>query len=70
VISRLAKSIEGVLSSGRIKGSQPVILCSSNIRRYLRKIVERISSAIVVLSSAEIISTTNLDIMGMVKYEN
>ena len=70
VISRLAKSIEGVLSSGRIKGSQPVILCSSSIRRYLRKIVERISSAIVVLSSAEIISTTNLDIMGMVKYEN
>ncbi|HDH06252.1 MAG TPA: flagellar biosynthesis protein FlhA [Nitrospirae bacterium] len=70
VISKLAKSIEGVLSSGRIKGSQPVILCSANIRRYLRKIVERISSAIVVLSSAEIISTTNLDIMGMVKYEN
>ena len=70
VINKIVKSIEGVLASGQLQGSQPIILCSSNIRRFLRKIVERISSAIVVLSSAEIVSTTNLDIKGMVKYEN
>ncbi len=70
VINRLIKSIEKVLASGKLKGSQPVILCSSNIRRYLRKITERISSTIAVISSSEIISTTNLDIKGMLKYEN
>jgi len=70
VIHKIAKSIENVLATGQLQGSQPIILCSSNIRRLLRKIVERISSAIVVLSTAEIISTTNLDIKGMVRYEN
>lgn len=70
VINRLVKSIEKVLSSGKLRGVQPIILCSPNIRRYLRRIVERISSSIVVLSSSEIVSTTNLDIRGMLRYEN
>ncbi len=70
VISKLVKSIEKVLSSGKFRGMQPLILCSPNIRKYLRRIVERISSSIIVLSSAEIVSTTNLDIRGMLKYEN
>ena len=70
IINRLVKSIETVLSSGKLKGTQPVILCSANIRKLIRKIVERISSSFVVLSSAEIVSKTDLDIRGMVKYEN
>jgi flagellar biosynthesis protein FlhA len=70
VINKLVKSIESVLSSGKLKGAQPVILCSANIRKYLRRIVERISSSFVVLSSSEIVSTTSLDVRGMVKYEN
>jgi flagellar biosynthesis protein FlhA len=70
VINKLVRSIEKVISSTNLKGAQPIILCSANIRRYLRKIVERISSSLVVLSSAEILSTINLDIRGMVKYEN
>jgi flagellar biosynthesis protein FlhA len=70
IINRLIKSIEKILSSGRLKGLQPVILCSPNIRKYLRKVVERIAPSIVVLSSAEIISNANLDIRGMVRYEN
>jgi flagellar biosynthesis protein FlhA len=70
VINRLVKSIESVLSSGKLKGAQPIILCSANIRKYIRKIVERISSSFIVLSSSEIVSKTDLDIRGMVKYEN
>ena len=69
VINKLVRSIEKALASGKFKGIQPVILCSSGIRRYLRRVVERISSSIVVLSSSEIVSTTNLDIRGMLKYE-
>jgi flagellar biosynthesis protein FlhA len=70
IINRLAKSIENVLTSGSLKGAQPIILCSSGIRKYLKRIVERISSSLVVLSSSEILSSTNLEIRGMVKYEN
>ncbi|RJQ55756.1 MAG: flagellar biosynthesis protein FlhA [Nitrospiraceae bacterium] len=70
VINRLVKSIEKILSSGKLRGIQPVVLCSPNARKYLRRIVERISSSIVVLSSAEIVSTANLDIRGMLRYEN
>ncbi len=69
-INKIVKSIEGVLASGNLQGAQPIILCSPGIRRLLRKIVERISSTIVVISTAEIIPTANLDIRGMVKYEN
>ncbi len=70
IVGRLAKSIESILTSGRLRGSQLIILCSANVRRYLRKIVEGIAASIVVISSAEIIPSTNLDIRGMVKYEN
>jgi flagellar biosynthesis protein FlhA len=70
IINGIAKSVEKVLTSGKLKGAHPIILCSANIRKYLKKIVERISSSFVVLSSSEILSTTNLDIRGMVKYEN
>ena len=70
IVNGLARSIEKILTSGMLKGTQLVILCSSNVRRYLRRIVEGISNSIVVLSSSEIIPSTNLDIKGMVKYEN
>jgi flagellar biosynthesis protein FlhA len=70
VLNKLVKSVEKVLTSGLLKGAQPIILCSTNVRKYIRKIVERISSSLVVLSHSEIVPTTNLDIRGMVKYEN
>ena len=70
VLSKFVKSVETILTSGLLKGAQPVILCSTTVRKYIRKIVERISSSLVVLSHSEIVPTTNLDIRGMVKYEN
>ncbi len=70
VINRLVKSIESVLTSGKLMGAQPIILCSAGIRKIIRKIVERISSSFIVLSSSEIVSSTDLDIRGIVKYEN
>ncbi len=70
LINRLVKSIETILSSGKLKGAQPIILCSGSVRKYIRRIVERISSSFVVLSSAEVVPKTDLDIRGIVKYEN
>jgi flagellar biosynthesis protein FlhA len=70
ILSQLVKSVETVLTSGLLKGAQPIILCSTNVRKYIRKIVERISTSLVVLSHSEIVPTTNLDVRGMVKYEN
>jgi len=37
VINRLVKSIENILASGKLKGAQPIILCSANIRKYIQK---------------------------------
>jgi len=70
VIDKLVRSIEKVFASGKFKGIQPVILCSSDLRKYLRRVVERISSSIAVLSSSEIVSTTYLYIRGMLKHED
>ncbi len=70
IVNGLARSIEKILTSGMLKGTQLVILCSASVRRYLKRIVEGMSNSIVVLSSSEIIPSTNLDIKGMVKYEN
>jgi len=70
LITKLARSIEKVLRSGKLMDAQPVILCSASVRRYIRKIVERISSSIAVISSSEILPNTNLDIRGIVKYED
>jgi flagellar biosynthesis protein FlhA len=70
LIGRLSKSIEKFLNMGKLKGLQPIILCSANVRRYLRKIIERIAPSIVVLSTAEIVPATKLQTLGMVKYED
>lgn len=70
IVNKLAKSVEKAITSEKLKGLQPVILCSSNVRRYIRRIIERILPSIAVLSSTEVVSTANLDIRGIVKYDS
>ncbi|MBL7048054.1 MAG: flagellar biosynthesis protein FlhA [Nitrospira sp.] len=70
ILNKLVRSMESIMSSGKLKGAQPVILCSASIRKYLKKVAERISSSLVILSSSEIVPSTNLDVRGIVKYEN
>ncbi len=70
VISKLLKSFEKALVNGREKLLHPIILCSSQNRRYLRKIVERFLPSVVVLSNAEISHGVKLISVGMIAYED
>jgi flagellar biosynthesis protein FlhA len=70
VINKLSGAIEAALKGDRFKGLQPIILCSSHVRRFLRKITERFLPLIVVLSNAEISPSVKLYTLGVLKYED
>ena len=69
LVSRLVHGVEASLEGVRSKGAQPVILCSIQVRRFLRRLLEKFAPAIPVLSSAEVSSTAHISTVGMVKYE-
>lgn len=69
-VNKLMKSIEKAIKEGRFKGPQPVILCSSYVRRFLRKVIERFLSSISVLSTAEIPASVKLYNTGVLRYED
>ena len=54
----------------RMRAAQPVILCSTHVRRFLRKITERLFPSVAVLSNAEISPMAKLMTAGVVRYEN
>jgi flagellar biosynthesis protein FlhA len=70
IVSRLLKGIEKALRKDVLKGAQPIILCSAQIRRLVRKLMEKFLPSIVVLSNAEISPSAKLYTMGMVRYED
>jgi flagellar biosynthesis protein FlhA len=70
VVGRLLRGIEGCLDGVKAKGAQPVILCSLQVRRFLRRLLEKFAPSIPVLSSAEVSSSARIATVGMVKYEN
>jgi flagellar biosynthesis protein FlhA len=70
VVTKLMRTIETAMTGDRMRGMQPIILCSTQARRFLRKIVERFLPAIVVLSNAELAPTARLYTTGVLKYED
>ncbi|MBF0565286.1 MAG: flagellar biosynthesis protein FlhA [Nitrospirae bacterium] len=70
VVNRLVKGIEGFMEKDTMQGVQPVVLCSNQIRRFLRKIMEKFLPSVVVLSNAEIAPAARLYSLGVVRYEN
>ena len=70
VVTKLMRTIETAMAGDRMRGMQPIILCSTQARRFLRKIVERFLPAIVVLSNAELAPTARLYTTGVLKYED
>lgn len=70
VVGKLIKAVEASISSDKFRGVQPIILCSPQVRRFLRKIIERFVPSVVILSSAEIMPTAKLYTTGAVKYED
>jgi flagellar biosynthesis protein FlhA len=71
VINRLIRAMEKAFSStDALKISYPIILCSTQVRRFLRRITERFLPSAVILSSAEIAPSVQPYIVGVVRYED
>ncbi|MBI4620033.1 MAG: flagellar biosynthesis protein FlhA [Desulfobacterales bacterium] len=70
VVNRLMRAIETAITEGRFKGPQPIILCSTQVRRFLRKIIERFLPSLVILSNAEISPSVKLSTTGVLRYED
>jgi flagellar biosynthesis protein FlhA len=69
-MAKLIRALEKAIREDRFKGTQPIILCSPQVRRFLRKMTERFIPSLVVLSSAELAPTAKLNTTGVVKYED
>ncbi len=70
LINKLIKSIEKGITNGVFKGEYPIILCSSVVRRHVRKITERLLPSLVILSSSEIYDNAKIQVTGVLKYED
>ncbi|MBI5634178.1 MAG: flagellar biosynthesis protein FlhA [Nitrospirae bacterium] len=69
-VTKLVKGVEGAMGRDKLRGMQPVIVCSVHVRRFLKKIMEKFMPSVVVLSNNEISSSARLYTMGMVRYED
>ncbi len=71
-LGKLFRAIENAVSSvvERSKNIQPVIICSPFVRRFLRKLIERVIPSLVILSTAEILPSVKIYTTGMVRYED
>lgn len=70
VVNKLMRTVQTAITEGRFKGPQPIILCSTQVRRFLRKIIERFLPSVVILSNAEISSSVKLTTTGVLRYED
>jgi flagellar biosynthesis protein FlhA len=66
---KITESLKRNFEDGVRKGYQPVVLCSPSIRRYLKKLAERISGSIMVLSHSEVAPNTRVYSIGTLKIE-
>ena len=62
LLRRLGAEMERMMSSNHT----PVILCSPNLRRYVRKLTERVLPQLAVISLSEVPNTVSLKAFGMV----
>lgn len=67
VAQKILKSLHELVKKVTIKGEQPIILTGPVTRFYLRKLVEQISSDIVVLSYNELLPNVEVTSIGMVR---
>ncbi|MBW2651204.1 MAG: FHIPEP family type III secretion protein, partial [Deltaproteobacteria bacterium] len=65
LIQEVVSNLQKFVGTFTGKGLQPVILCSPNVRIYLRKILEKFFLNITVLSHNEITRDVNIKSLGM-----
>lgn len=60
ITDRISEGIKKAAEEGLSKGYQPILLCSPAVRRFLKRIAERVSNTIMVLSHGEIAQNTKI----------
>ncbi len=70
MVNKLIKGLEKLIDSDEFRGMQPIILTSVQVRRHIRKLMEKFLPSVIVLSNAEISSTGKLYTLGVVRYED
>jgi flagellar biosynthesis protein FlhA len=68
-IEKMTASMKTNFEQGLMKGYQPVVLCTPATRRFVRKMAERISGSLVVVSHAEIAAGTKVYSIGTIRVE-
>jgi flagellar biosynthesis protein FlhA len=66
---KINASMKENFESGLIKGYQPVVLCSPATRRFVKKMAERISAGLIVVSHSEIAPNTKVYSIGTIKID-
>jgi flagellar biosynthesis protein FlhA len=69
IVEKIIASIKESFESGLVKGYQPVILCAPATRRFFKKMAERISGSLMVVSHAEIVHGTKVYSIGSIKID-
>ena len=59
-VDKIVASMKENFENGLIKGYQPVVLCSPATRRFVKKMAERISGSLIVVSNAEVAPNTKV----------
>jgi flagellar biosynthesis protein FlhA len=67
IVEKIISSMKESFESGMMKGYQPVILCAPATRRFFRKMAERISNSLMVVSHAEIAPNTKVYSIGSIR---
>jgi len=70
LIQDLVDNLQKSVKTFTDKGLQPIILCSPNVRIYLRKILEKFFPNIIVISHNEITRDVNIKSLGMLAAKN
>jgi len=70
LIQEVVKNLQGFVKTFSEKGLEPIVLCSPNVRIYLRKILEKFFPNIIILSHNEITREVNIKSLGMLAVKN
>ncbi|MBA4393550.1 MAG: flagellar biosynthesis protein FlhA, partial [Desulfobacca sp.] len=66
LISKLLRAMEKILGKGGKVETQPVLVCSAQVRRFLKRFADKFLPSVAVLSNAEISPAAKLYTLGMV----
>jgi flagellar biosynthesis protein FlhA len=68
-VDKVVASMKDNFEKGLIKGYQPVVLCSPATRRFVKKMAERISGSLIVVSNAEVAPNTKVYSIGAIRID-